>query len=149
MADKKVVLMNEKIYGHKVQKYSICTWSNEQQKKFVQSLYDFKDPGDDECLCNFDVEYDNTCLCDVGLDDGIGCVDNNFPTELKIGRQDEFAIIMKPFMLHDTAPEESCKCGIKDNHQCPKYIKDGKCTAPSIIKLVGKVLFPDKYGKQK
>lgn len=149
MTAKKVVLMTDECYGHKQAKYNICTWTDEQQKNFLKSLYDFKQGKDDPCLCSFDVEYDNTRLHDIGPGDGVGCTDKNWSDGLKSCASDEFAIIMDPFMLHDTAPQHSCKCGIKYDHQCPKFIKKGKCTAPSIQKLIGKVLFPDKYVKHK
>lgn len=141
------------IYGDtQTTKLEIGTWSKRQQKSFIKSLYKFKGPEPGCCLCCFDVEYNNTRLFDIGLYNGVVYASNNWLDEFKNAKKNDFAIIMNPFIQRGTmtlTKDSYCKCGITSAHQCPKYIKDGKCTAPTIQELVGKVLFPNKYGKQR
>ena len=157
MSEKTVVLMNlddgvSRLFGDTKQtKIKIGTWSDEQQQKFIESLYKFEDKDTYRCLCSFDVEYDNTRLCDIGIGDGVGCTINDWPDHLKTAKDSELVIEMDPSIKRpgSSLPDDGsdCECGAKHSHCCPRYIKDGKCTSPSIRKLVGEVLFPEKYGK--
>lgn len=155
---KNVILMNNiALLGHiyddtEITRLKVGTWSKEKQKKFLDSLYKFEDKTDSYCLCCFDVEYDNTRLCIIGIDDGVDYTDNNWDTVLKDAQEGEFTIIMYPFIKRNDVDDIKqdkfyCKCGATKNSQCPINIQNGKCTSPSIQKLIGEVLFPDKYSK--
>lgn len=151
MADKNIILKNDfgclSLPGDKKIKLKIGTWSDDQQKKFIQSLYDYKQEEDNGPLCCFSVQYDTTNICEIGLDDGVGDTINDWPKELRECKDNEMAIVVEPWITKDANDPAGCKCGIKYSHECPKYIKAGKCNAPSIMKLLGQALFPDKYSK--
>ena len=159
MSNKKVVLMNDvdavcQIYGDTKQtKLNVCTWNDKQQTKFIKSLHEFKAIKDDECLCNFSVEYDNICLADIGLDDGVACTIDDWTDEFRQCDDTELVILMDPKIPRSNddklMKQYNCKCGAEHSCECPKKIKNGKCTAPAIQKLIGQVLFPDKYVKSK
>lgn len=146
MADKDVILMNEPyLYGNeKVTKLKVGTWSDEQCKRFIQGIYDFEPQSPDCHFCTFNVEYGHIWMHGIGLFDYENDAVNDFPDALKHGSDRELVIIMSPYLLN-----KSCKCGVKSPDKCPMYVKDGKCTAPSIKKLVGEVLFSDKYNKKR
>ena len=52
-------------------------------------------------------------------------------------------------LVVEMLPLSKEKCGSWENYNCPKYIASGKCRSPFIKKYIGKVFFPDKYGKQR
>ena len=98
--------------------------------------------------CAFDIEYEDITICDVS------------PIEPPVqwhepGRyhHDKILILLKPSIQPVNYPvsptNRYCKCGITSEYECPKCIQDGKCTSPFIIKMLGEVLFPERYGKQR
>lgn len=46
-------------------------------------------------------------------------------------------------------PMKCPECGAYEKSECPKYLADGKCKSPLVVRTVGALLFPDKYGKER
>jgi len=148
--DKNIILMNSVSLGEPTTKLNVGTWSVAEQNKFLKNLKK-SELQDCKCRCDFCVEYDNTCIANIGP----GYIGPQYETanSTRHNSDNEFVFIMQPIIADVNYPSwyaaQCAKCGITSYHDCPKYIQDGKCTSPFIRKTIGEVLFPEKYNKQR
>ena len=113
------------------------TITDAQKQDFLAAISEHKPSDGDNHTCGFNVYYAKQSAMRVVPYE----VSTNFqPTKQKIGKNE---------LIVEMIPMSKKECGSWANYHCPICLASGNCTSPFIKKYIGKVLFPDKYGKQR
>ena len=114
------------------------TITDAQKQDFLAAISEHKPSvtGDDFYPCGFILYYAQSSK---------GVLPYNMPEKFRLSKRK----IGENELVVEMLPLSKEKCGSWDNYNCPKYIASGKCTSPFIKKYIGRVFFPDKYGKQR
>lgn len=112
------------------------------QKKFLEIMRNCKPVDGNRFHCGFDVYYDDEIAFEVRSNRMRPAFEWH-PTQcLNKAGKDEIVIVMRTGILAET------DCPVSRSHDCPLCIASGKCPSPFIRKYIGKVFFPNQYGKQ-
>ena len=149
-AAKKFVIVQNFTYNPNTPDYSgratqinVGVISEEVRKKFIEYIRNCKPIDGNEFHCGFDVYCDDKTGFEVRPNRKQPAVDWNVPDCLNRAGENEMVIEMQPGKLKET------DCPVSRSHDCPLCIASGKCPSPFIRKYIGKVLFPNQYGKQR
>ena len=113
------------------------TITDAQKQDFLAAISGHKPSDGDNHTCGFNVYYAKQSAMRVVPYE----VSTNFqPTKQKIGKNE---------LIVEMVPVSKKECGSWANYHCPICLASGDCTSPFIKKYIGKVFFPDKYGKQR
>ena len=112
------------------------------QKKFLEMLRNCKPVDGNRFHCGFDVFYDDETAFEVFPNRRQPAVEWNPGHTSNRAEEDEIVIVMRTGKLAET------DCPVSRGHDCPLCIASGKCPSPFIRKYIGKVFFPNQYGKQ-
>lgn len=88
------------------------------------------------CSCGFNIYYKGVAFRVIPYD-----IPKKWQPFDKKSGDNELIIEMIPLYKH--------RCGSWANYQCPICLASGGCTSPFIRKYIGKVFFPNQYGKQR
>ncbi len=147
MIKKWIILQNfETVLTGRPTQLNLGQISEEQLNKFLSIIRNSKPERGEKYHCGFDV-----FLIDKAFAVEPKPIGRNLPTTIEWlpasyispAKPDEVVIVMRPGVLDDT------DCVVSDTHNCPICIQSGMCPSPFIRKYIGKVLFPNKYAKQK
>ena len=122
---------------------NICTWSNEEQKDFLETIKQLKNETCGTFSCCFDVYYGHETAFEVNPWRKKIAVEWEPCDAVNPAKPDEIVIMMRPGLLKNT------DCIVSRVHDCPMCIANGQCPAPFIRKYIGKNLFPTEYKKQR
>ncbi len=149
MANKFVVVQNFTYnpntpdYSGRATQINVGVMSEEVQKNFIECIRNCKPIDGNEFHCGFDVYCDDKTGFEVRPNRKQPAVDWNVPDCLNRAGENEMVIEMQPGKLKET------DCPVSRSHDCPLCIASGKCPSPFIRKYIGKVFFPNQYGKQR
>jgi len=131
-----VIFMNYQKDGEKQTKIKIGTWSDKQKQDFL----DFINEHETEYYnghCCFSVHFDKQVIHSRTFDNPKVYV----PHQAK-NKKNELIIEVIPDINHN-------ECWANNDSACPICLQNGGCKSLFISQYIGKVLFPDKYTKQK
>ncbi len=147
---KKFVMIQNFAYNRYTPDYSgrptqinVGSVTEEFQKKFIECMRNCKPVDGNRFHCGFNVYYDDNTAFEVRPDRLHPAVEWKPAKGINQAEKDEMVIVMYPCVLKDTDCVATCW------HDCPVCIASGKCPSPFIRKYIGKVFFPDQYGKQR
>ena len=149
MAAKWVILQNfETVLSGRPTQLNLGKMSEEQLNAFLSIIRNSKQELHSKYHCGFDVFWGDEAfevrpMRFAGRNNVPATVHWHPAPELNPAKQNEIVIVMRPGVLADT------DCTVSDAHNCPLCVRGGKCPSPFIRKYIGKVLFPNKYAKQK
>lgn len=143
MSEKHVILMNyTTVNSGRPTQINVGTWSDAKQQEFLEIIRNLKKENYGTFSCCFDVFYGNETAFEVRP------WQKHVATEWKPhdcinpAMKNEIVIVMRPGMLKNT------DCVVSRIHDCPICMRNGQCAAPFIRKF-GKILFPNKYDKNR
>ena len=113
------------------------------QKKFLEMLRNCKPVDGNRFHCRFDVYYGDETAFEVRPNRKRPAVEWKPAASVNKAEKDEIVIVMRTGNLAET------DCPVSYGHDCPVCIASGKCPSPFIRKYIGKVFFPNQYGKQR
>lgn len=96
--------------------------------------YNPQDDNGNNYLCGFNIYYKSVAFRVVPYD---------IPKKWHDKKNDENELVI------EMIPLSKSECGSQANYHCPICLANGECKSPFIKKYIGKVLFPEKYGKQR
>jgi hypothetical protein len=149
MADKFVILQNfstdlhTESYSGRPTQINVGVANEEFQKKFIEIMRKCKPVDGNRFHCGFDVYYDDKTAFEVNPNRLHPAVEWEPCSSVNKAGKDEMVIEMQPGKVKET------DCPVSRGHDCPVCIASGKCPSPFIRKYIGKVFWPDKYGKQR
>ena len=149
MAEKFVIIQNFAYnrytpdYSGRPTQINVGPATEEFQKKFIECMRNCKPVDGNRYHCGFDVYYDDNMAFEV-IPDRLHPAVEWKPTKVSNrAEKDEMVIEMRPGKLKET------DCPVSRSHDCPLCIASGKCPSPFIRKYIGRVFFPNQYGKQR
>ena len=113
------------------------------QKQFVDFIRNCKPVDGNRFSCGFDLYYDDNTAFEVRPNRLQPAVEWEPAKCINKAEKDEMVIVMHPCVLTDTDCLATCW------HDCPVCIASGKCPSPFIRKYIGRIFFPEQYGKQR
>ena len=149
MANKFVVVQNFTYkpntpdYSGRPTQINVGVISEEVRKNFIEYIRNCKPIDGNKFHCGFDVYCDDKTGFEVRPNRKQPAVDWNVSDCLNRAGKNEMVIEMRPGKLKET------DCPVSRSHDCPLCIASGKCPSPFIQKYIGKVFFPNQYGKQR
>jgi hypothetical protein len=147
MIKKWIILQNfETVLSGRPTQLNLGQISEEQLKKFLVIISNSKPERGEKYYCGFDVFWGNEAfeVRPMRLDARLPVAEHWLPMpSMTPAKPDEVVIVLRPGVLNDI------DCAVSDAHNCPICIQSGMCPSPFIRKYIGKVLFPNKYAKQK
>lgn len=148
MADKFVMIQNFTYnrytpdYAGRPTQINVGTATEDFQKKFIELMRNCKPVDGNRFHCGFDVFIDDNTAFEVRPNRKKTAVEWE-PSSQNRAEKDEIVIEMNPCVLKDT------DCVTMRWHDCPLCIASGKCPSPFIRKYIGRVFFPNQYGKER
>ena len=130
-------------YSGRPTQINVGVMSEEVRKNFIECIRNCKPIDGNEFHCGFDVYCDDKTGFEVRPNRKQPAVDWNVSDCLNRAGKNEMVIEMRPGRLEET------DCPVSRSHDCPLCIASGKCPSPFIRKYIGKVFFPNQYGKQR
>lgn len=149
MAEKFVIIQNFAYnrytpdYSGRPTQINVGPATEEFQKKFIECMRNCKPVDGNRFHCGFNVYYDDNTAFEVRPDRLHPAVGWKPSKGVNEAEKDEMVIVMRPCVLKDTDCLATCW------HDCPVCIASGKCPSPFIRKYIGRIFFPDQYGKQR
>ena len=142
MPNKNAILMNLETISSRATQINIGTWSDEKQKKFIETIRQLENETCGTFSCRFDVFYGHETAFEVNPWRKKTTVEYKPHDAVNPAKTDEIVIVIRPGLLKNT------DCIVSRVHDCPICIANGQCHAPFIRRYIGKMLFPNNYLKQ-
>ncbi len=146
----KFVIIQSFAYDHSAESYTgrptqinVGSENEDWQKKFLEIMRNCKPVDGNRFHCGFDVYYDDEIAFEVRPNRKRPAVEWKPVASVNKAEKDEIVIVMRTGNLAET------DCPVSRGHDCPVCIASGKCPSPFIRKYIGKVFFPNQYGKQR
>lgn len=114
------------------------TVTDAQKQEFLAAISEYKPSATDgdNHTCGFNLYYAQSAKRVVPYD-----MPKDFQApQRKIGKNE---------LVVEMVPLTTKECGSWANYHCPICLASGGCTSPFIRKYIGKVFFPNQYGKQR
>ena len=146
MSEKIVIIQNfiyHRDYRGRPTQINVGAVDEDFQKKFIELMRNCKLVDANSFHCGFDVYYGDKTAFEVTPSRQHPALEWNPNSYVKRAEKDEMVIEMRPCVSEDS------DCVVTRGHDCPVCIASGKCPSPFIRKYIGKVFFPNQYGKQR
>lgn len=114
------------------------TITDAQKQEFLAAVSEYKPSATDgdNHTCGFNLYYAQSAKRVVPYD-----IPKDFQASQRKISENELVVEMVPVTTKE--------CGSWANYHCPICLASGGCTSPFIKKYIGKVFFPNQYGKQR
>ena len=136
--DVQITITNVQKGNEKPTTLNCGTITDAQKQEFLNSVSEYKPSATngDNHTCGFNLYYVESAKRVVPYD-----IPKDFqPSQRKIGENE---------LVVEMAPITTKECGSWANYHCPICLASGGCTSPFIRKYIGKVFFPNQYGKER
>lgn len=149
MAEKFVIIQNFTYnrytpdYSGRPTQINVGAVTENFQKQFIELMRNCKPVDGNRFHCGFDVYYDDNTAFEVKPDRSHPAVEWEPSSSVNKAEKDEMVIVMNPCVSRDT------DCVATSWHDCPLCIASGKCPSPFIRKYIGRIFFPNQYGKER
>ena len=136
--DVQITITNVQKGNEKPTTLNCGTITDAQKQEFLNAVSEYKPSATDgdNHTCGFNLYYAESAKRVVPYD-----IPKDFqPSQRKI---------VKNELVVEMVPVTTKECGSWANYHCPICLASGGCTSPFIRKYIGKVFFPNQYGKQR
>ena len=130
-------------YNGRPTQINIGTATEDWKKIFLEFMRNCKPVDGNRFYCGFDVYYGDETAFEVRPNRKHPAVEWKPVSSVDQAKKDEIVIVMRTGILEET------DCPVSRGHDCPVCIASGKCPAPFIRKYIGKIFFPNQYGKNR
>lgn len=140
MATKKtnVILTSYTQSNEKQTRIKLDAMTEKQKQDFLDTIRAYDAPeGLVSDKCAFNVHYDSAIIHWSPIK-----LPRDFVPQHSQNQKNEIIVEMIPAL-------DDCGCYAVGNKACLTCLRSGGCTAPGVRDVIGKILFPDKYAKQK
>lgn len=136
--DVQITITNVQKGNEKPTTLNCGTITDAQKQEFLNAVSEYKPSATngDNHTCGFNLYYAESAKRVVPYD-----IPKDFQASQRKISENELVVEMVPVTTKE--------CGSWANYHCPICLASGGCTSPFIRKYIGKVFFPNQYGKQR
>ena len=136
--DVQITITNVQKGNEKPTTLNCGTITDAQKQEFLNAVSEYKPSATDgdNHTCGFNLYYAESAKRVVPYD-----IPKDFQASQRKISENELVVEMVPVTTKE--------CGSWANYHCPICLASGGCASPFIRKYIGKVFFPNQYGKQR